>query len=298
MKALDRHTALIMKILVSFLLLLIASFSIFAQKREEDRQANAPIEPFQIIGNIYYVGAAEVTSFLVVTPKGHILIDAGFAETVPQIIGNIKKLGFKPEDIKIMLNTQAHLDHAGGFAELKKLTGAKLYANPGDKALLEAGGKNDFAFGDRLTYEPVRVDSVISDGEKISLGRITLTAVFTPGHTKGCTLYTYQLKEKDRTYSVAFVGSTTSPGYKFYGNEKYPNIIADFEYTFALMKKLKPDIFLASHGSFFDLLGKADKIRVTRDPNPFIDPESYKTFVADTEKAFKEKLAKEKAAGK
>ena len=143
------------------------SVSSFAQLTEQDREWNTPVEPFKIIGNVYYVGAAEITSFLITSPKGHILIDSGFAETVPLIKANVEKLGFKLSDIKILLNTQAHYDHAAGLNELKKLTGAKMLA-AGDKPQLERG--EDFAFGDRFPFEPVKVDRVIRDGETIKLG--------------------------------------------------------------------------------------------------------------------------------
>ncbi len=280
-----------MKILVSILLL--ASLS-FAQKSEEDRRSNAPIDPFRVIGNVYYVGAAEVTSFLITTPKGHFLIDSGFAETVPQIKQNIKTLGFKVEDIKVLLNTQSHFDHAGGLAELKKLTGAKIISSIADKIGLENGGRNDFTWGDTYVYDRVIVDKVITNNDTVAYGGVTLKAILTPGHTKGCTAWMLNVKENGRKYRVIFVGSTSSPGYKFYGNEKYPNIIADYKKTFSVMKKLRPHVFLASHGSFFQLLEKAELAKKRPAVNPFIDPKGYKVFVADTERAFREKLVKDR----
>lgn len=280
-----------MKCLV--LILLLASLS-FAQKSEEDRRANTAIEPFRIIGNVYYVGAAEVTSFLITTPKGHFLIDSGYAETVPQIRQNIKTLGFKVEDIKVLLNTQSHFDHAGGLAELKKLTGAKMISSIADKIGLEKGGRDDFTWGDTYAYDRVVVDKVITNNDTVAYGGVTLKAVLTPGHTKGCTTWLLTVKENGRKYRVVFVGSTSSPGYKFYGNAKYPNILADYKKTFAVMKKLRPHVFLASHGSFFDLLEKAKLLRTAPDTNPFIDPKGYKTYVAESQKAFREKLVKER----
>lgn len=285
-----------MKFTAAAILLLLFSFQASAQKDETDRQRNAPVEPFRVIDNIYYVGAADVTSFLVTTPRGHILIDAGYAETAPQIKANVARLGFKIEDVKILLNTQAHFDHAGGLAELKRASGAKLLASKDDAALIAGGGKGDFAFGDRLTYEPVKADRTIVDGEKISLGGVVLKAVFTPGHTKGCTAFTTTAKENGKTYAVVFYGSTSAPGYRFVGNEKYPNIVADYEKTFRVSKALKPDVFLASHGLFFDLAGKAERLRKGASPNPFIDPQSYRDYLADTEKTFREQVSKETQA--
>lgn len=274
----------------SFFLLLLFSFAVFAQQSERDREWNKPVEPFKIIGNVYYVGASEITSFLIISPKGHILIDGGFAETAPQIKENIVKLGFKLKDVKILLNTQAHYDHAAGLAELKRATEAKMLISAEDKILLENGGKDDFAFGNDYSYEPVKADRIIKDGEIIKLGNVSLKTIFTPGHTKGCTSFWLETKENGKTYNVLFHGSTTSPGYKLVGNEKYPNIIADYEKTFSLLKKLNPDVFLASHGNFFDLLDKIEKLKQDKSSNPFIDPNIYKDFLESTEKDLREKI--------
>ena len=278
------------------LLLLLFSSQASAQKDETDRQRNAPVEPFRVIDNVYYVGASDVTSFLVTTPRGHILIDAGYAETAPQIEANVARLGFKIGDVKILLTTQAHFDHAGGLAKLKRASGARLLASREDAALIMNGGKGDFGFGDRLPYEAVRTDKTIADGEKISLGGVTLRAVSTPGHTKGCTAFTTTVSEGGKKYEVIFYGSATVPGYKLVGNEKYPNLVADYERTFRVSKALTPDVFLASHGSFFDLLGKAERARKGASPNPFIDPQSYRRYLEATEKTFREQLLKETQA--
>lgn len=274
----------------SFFLLLLFSFAVFAQQSERDREWNKPIEPFKIIGNVYYVGASEITSFLITSPKGHILIDGGFAETAPQIRENIIKLGFKLKDVQILLNTQAHYDHAAGLAELKRATGAKMLISKEDKILLENGGKNDFAFGNDYLYESVKADRIIKDGEVIKLGNVSLKTIFTPGHTKGCTSFWLEVKENGKKYNVLFHGSTTAPGYKLVGNEKYPNIISDYEKTFSLMKKLNPDVFLASHGNFFDLLGKIQKLKQNKSSNPFIDRKIYQDFLTSTEKDLQEKI--------
>ena len=282
-----------MKNIILPLLILVLSVNCHSQQNENDRKANAPLEPFRIIGNVYYVGASEVTSFLITTPEGHLLLDGGFAETVPQIRENIKRLGFKLEDIKFLLNSQSHYDHAGGLAELKKLSNAKMVASEGDRPSLENGDRNNFSWGDTLTYTPVKVDRVVKDGEEIELGGVRMKAVITPGHTPGCTTWTLPVKDNGQTYNAVFVCSASVPGYKLVGNEKYPNIVADYESTFRILKGLKADIFLAAHGSFFDLLGKAEKIRAGVRPNPFIDPKGYSDYAAAAEKSFRDKLAAE-----
>src|SRR5215467_11614890 len=147
-----------------------------AQADEESRSRNQPVKPFRLIGNIYYVGASDVTSFLIVTPQGHILLDSGFVETVPQIKQNIVQLGFRLEEVKILINSHAHYDHAGGFAELKRLTRAKLMTTEADAALLAAGGKGDFGFGDKFGYEPVKADRILRDGDEVELGGVKLMA--------------------------------------------------------------------------------------------------------------------------
>lgn len=282
------------KFIVLILLVLTASFTAFAQKNETDHERNKRIEPFRIIGNVYYVGASEVTSFLIATPKGHILLDGGYETTAAQIKENVEKLGFKLEDVKYLINSQAHYDHAGGLAQLKRLTGAQMFASETDKILLERGGKGDFHLGDWGTFEAVTVDKTVKDGEKISLGGTTVKAVLTPGHTKGCTTWTLVVQENDRKYKIVFVGSTTSPDYKLKGNEKYPTIVADFEKTFRVLKRLKADVFLASHGSFFDLPGKSEKLKNKESSaNPFVDSKGYRVFIENAQKEFREKLAKE-----
>jgi metallo-beta-lactamase class B len=242
------------------------------------------VKPFRVIGNVYYVGALEVSSFLITTPSGHILLDSGLYETVPQIKQNIADLGFRLDDVKIIINSHAHYDHAGGLALLKQLTGAKLQTTTADAALLANGGKGDFGFGDRLSYAPVTTDRTLNDGDTVELGGVTMKANVTPGHTKGCTTWTMKVTEGEKTYDVVFVGSASVPGYNLVNNPLYPNIVADYEKTFRILKNLKCDVFLAPHGSFFSLPEKMK--RLGEKTNPFIDPKGYNDYVTSTEAAF------------
>ncbi|HKH43879.1 MAG TPA: subclass B3 metallo-beta-lactamase [Thermoanaerobaculia bacterium] len=268
-----------------------------AQADETSRSWNQPVEPFKIAGNLYYVGASDITSFLITTPQGHILIDGGFEETVPLIRDSVKKLGFRLEDVKLLLNNHAHYDHAAGLAELKKLSGAKLVVSEGDAPLLAAGGKGDFAFGDKLLFPPVQVDRTIKDGDTVSLGGVTLTARVTPGHTKGCTSWTMQVKDGGRMLDVVFAGSVSvNPGVTLAVNPKYPKIAEDYAHTFEVLKGLPCDVFLSSHGSFFDLQAKAERLRKGETPNPFIDPGGYRAYVARMEERFRNQLAEERKA--
>ncbi|MDQ6913654.1 MAG: subclass B3 metallo-beta-lactamase [Verrucomicrobiota bacterium] len=276
-------------------LFLLALRSAFGQATEENRAWNQPVPPFKIIGNIYYVGAREVCSYLITTPAGHIVLDGGFVETAPQIEANIAQLGFRLADVKILISSHAHLDHAGGLAELKEKTGAKFMAMKEDADLLARGGKDDFAFRDRLLFPPVTADRELRDGDKVDLGDVTLIARLTPGHTKGCTSWTTQVEENGRKYDVVFVGSTSVPGYTLLGNPKYPNMKDDYEKTFALMKKLPCDVFLASHGSFFSLVEKSKLLAQRPSQNPFIDPNGYRKFIEQTDRAFHEQLQREES---
>ena len=281
-------------------ILIVALSSVFnpcsAQSDEASRAMNAPVKPYRVIGNIYYVGASDVSSFLITTPNGHILLDSGFIETVPQIKQNLAQLGFRLEDIKILLNSHAHYDHAGGFAELKRLTGAQLMTSEGDIPLLAAGGKGDPNFGDRFSFEPVKPDRVLRDGDKVELGGVTMVARMTPGHTKGCTSWTMKIKDGEKNYDVVFVGSTSAPGYKLVNNPGYPGIVGDYGKTFRLLKSLPCDVFLAAHGQFYNMLEKAKQLEQGQTPNPFIDPAGYKQYLEQSEKSFRQLLASQSPA--
>ena len=272
--------------------ILSATRALFAQADEVSRGRNQPVAPFHIAGNIYYVGANEIASYLITSPKGHFLLDGGFAETAPQIERNIAQLGFKLSDVKILLSSHAHLDHAGGLAELKKLSGAKLVASEGDAELLRKGGKGDFRFGDTLTFPPVEPDRIIHDGEQVQLDDQIMTAHLTPGHTRGNTSWTTKIHDGAKTYDVVFVGSQSSLDYQFVGQESYPGIRADFERSFALLKGLPCDIPLGSHASFFHLNEKRERL-ARGEANAFVDPQGYKTYLEESEKDFHDKVAQQ-----
>jgi metallo-beta-lactamase class B len=277
------------RLAIAIALSFIASDIAFGQADETSRDWNKPVPPFQVVGNLYYVGAAEVTSFLITTPKGHFLLDGGFAETAPQIERNISQLGFNLSDVKFLLNSHAHFDHAGGLARLKKLSGAKFVASEPDAPLLKNGGHGDFRFGDTLTFPPVEPDQIIHDGESIQIGDQKLTAHLTPGHTKGNTTWTTKISEGTKTYDVVFAGSPSILDYQLAGRESYPGIAADFEKTFAIFKTLPCDIFLSAHGSMFALKEKHERLTRGEKPNPFIDPHGYQHFIEEYEKTFRDK---------
>ena len=259
-----------------------------AQANDASRAMNQPVQPFRIIGNIYYVGASDITSYLVVTPRGDILLDGGFAETAPQIEANIRTLGFKLTDVKILLNSHEHLDHAGGLAELKRSTGAQLVAMDAEVSTLASGA----------AFPAVTPDRAIHDGDTVSLGGVTLTAHLTPGHTRGCTTWTMVASDAGKSYNVVFVGSATVlPNYKLIDRPgdpaTYPGIEADYEKTFRVLKSLPCDVFLGAHGSFYSLAQKREAMLANPPQNPFIDPWGYRAYIIRAEAAFQAELQRE-----
>ena len=257
---------------------------------------NQPVEPYRIADHVYYVGASDIASYLIVTPAGDILIDAGYEDTVPIIQRHVLKLGFRLEDVKILLNTQAHSDHAAGFAAMKALTGAKLEVSAEDAALIERGGRGDFLFGDRNTFPPAKVDARLADGAQIRIGGVVLTAHVTPGHTKGCTTWTFTARDRGNDVQVVVVGGATiNPGVKVSGMPTYPTIGRDYAHTFDLLASLPCDIFLGAHRSYYGGAAKAARLHATREgPNPFVDPDGYRAAVARWRATFEKQLAEEK----
>lgn len=238
-----------------------------------------PVDPFTIIQNIHYVGTAELASYLITTPAGHILLDAPMEENVPHLLSAIATLGFDPGDIEILLNSHAHFDHAGGFAAIRESTGAKLLVSSADASLIERGGRDDFAFGDSVAFTPSTVDGFIVDGQKIHLGGVTLRAIATPGHTMGGTSWVMEIEHEGQPLTVLFANSMSAPGYDLVDNEKYPEIMRDYRASFSRLEQVDADVFLSTHGSFFGLRDKIAALRSGAGPNPFIDTEASKRYV-------------------
>jgi metallo-beta-lactamase class B len=247
-----------------------------------------PVAPFTIAAPIHYVGTQDLAAYLITTPAGHILIDGAVPSMAGEIEKSIRALGFKPEDIKILLTTQAHFDHVGTLAHLQKLSKASVRIMQGDERLIADGGRSDYLFANQADtrYEPVKVDVVLKDGDTIALGGVTLTALRTPGHTPGCATYTMSVTDKGRTYAVVFPGSTTvNPGTRLVKNPSYPGIADDYRRTFDRLAGLKPDIYLAAHASAFDLEGKRARLK-TEGVAAFVDPEGYRRLHAQKREAF------------
>jgi metallo-beta-lactamase class B len=256
-----------------------------------------PIAPFHVIDNVYYVGSAGISSWLITTPKGLILLDAGMPEYAPTVEANVRKLGFKLSDIKIMLISHAHFDHSGGLARIKADSGARLIASAGDRYALErgvyAGSEDNHAFD----APPVKVDTLIMDGGRVGLGGIWLTAMITPGHTAGCTNYLLPVREAGKPHTAFFFCSASVAANRLAPNPQYPAIVADYRRTFKRLKAIKADVFLAPHAEFFDLEAKRARIG-NGGSNPFIVPGELRHVAADFEKDFRQDLAAQTARTK
>ena len=263
---------------------LVLGFGWFAQSPDERKAWNRAVEPFRVVGNIHYVGAAGVSAFLIVTPAGSILLDGGLPETAPQIAANISALGFRVTDVKVLLNSHAHWDHSGGLAELKRLSGGMVVASAGDAPALRAGHSNSPA---------VAVDRLVADGDTVELGGTKLTANVTAGHTKGCTTWSMSAVEDGKPYQVVFYCSTSVVD-RLVDNRDYPQIVADYERSFRRLRAMKADVFLAPHPAFFELEDKRARMRPGA-ANPFVDAGELGRFVDSSELQFRRQLAEESA---
>jgi metallo-beta-lactamase class B len=257
-----------------------------------------PFPAFKIMGNLYYVGSKGLASYLITTPKGDILINSSMVESVPLIEQSMQKLGFHLEDVKILLISHAHWDHCAGSALIRRKTHAAYMVMDADVPVVEDGGRSDFRYGGspESRYPPAKVDRVLHDGSTVELGGMVLTAHLTAGHTKGCTTWTFQVRQDGRLYNVVVVGSpNVNSGYKLVHNTEYPGIAQDYEKGFQTLEALPCDIFLGAHGEYFDMLAKYPRLKPGL-PNPFVNPKGYLDYVQDRKLAFDKSLREQSAA--
>ena len=255
----------------------------------------APTKPFHVIDNVYYVGTEGISAWIIRTPKGLILLDVGMPDAAPLVEENIKALGFKLSDVKILLNSHAHIDHAGGLAKLKADTGAMLIASAGDRYALEKGvyeGSEDVHL---LDFPAVKVDRLIGDGETVELGGVKLTAVLAPGHTKGCTGYSLPVTDRGVTHQAFFFCSASVAANRLAPNPQYPGIVDDYKRTFAKLKTIKADVLLAPHAEQFDLVAKRAKL--DGPVNPFVREGELQALTQNMEADFTVQLAKQTKQG-
>jgi metallo-beta-lactamase class B len=292
-----RYTAVSMRIRVAFLVFwamaavwaaednLPTLQDLFRKNVGTPEQTSNQFPPHKIIANIYFVGAESLASYLITTPEGHILINSSYERSVPVIRKSVEDLGFKFTDIKILLGSHAHGDHMEGDAMVKELSGARVMAMAEDVPLLEKmmpGGK------------PHPIDRVLHDGDEVTLGGVTLTARLTPGHTPGNTTWTMKVRDGGKDYNVLVLGSIgVNPGMILVNNKNYPSIAEDYMKSYKVLRALPCEIFLGSHGAFYDMTGKFAKLK-PGEPNPFVDPKGYKAFLDLNERLFYRELAEQK----
>ena len=251
-----------------------------------------PQAPFPIAGPITYVGSEGIAAYLIRTSTGAILIDGTLAENAGMIERNIAAAGVRPRDVKLILVTHAHFDHAAGVAALKRATGARVVAGARDVRALETGtppGETSYGV---IRFPPVHVDRSVGDHEKVTLGNVTLTARSTPGHTPGCTTWTMRVSAKPRPLDVVFPCSVSVAGNRLIGNRAYPGIVADYRRSIAMLGTLHADIVLPSHPELADVIAKG-KRRQAGDMTAFVDPTLLPKIVAKAKVAFAADLAKQ-----
>ena len=288
------------KLVVAFVVLLPLAGAAQAQTPKDFIAAlkvkwNTPTEPFKMIGNVYYVGTDGLASYLITSPQGHVLVDTAMPEATSQIKANIEKLGFKVTDIKYLVNTHAHIDHTGGLAEMKQASGAQLVAGAADKPLLEGGYYPGAQEDTALAFPPVKVDRTVREGDKVTVGDVTLTARETPGHSPGCTSWEFSVKDGDATRSALVFCSGTVALNRLVTNPTYPGIVTDYRTTFARAKDMKVDVLLAPHPEMYKMAEKRAKL-AEGGPNPFVNPGEFNAYAETLEKAFEDALAKQTAA--
>ena len=281
-----------------FVVLSLTSFALTAQKVTEPKTTaewTAPYEPFRIAGNLYYVGTYDLACYLITTPQGNILINTGLAASDAQIKKNIETLGFKFADIRILLTTQAHYDHMGAMAAIKKSTQAQLMVDEKDAEVLTTGGSADYELGKYGTsFKPVKADRLLKDGDTIRLGQMQLVILHHPGHTKGSCSFLFTVKDEQKSYRVLIANLPTIITEKpFNSIGSYPGIAADYAYTLNAMKNISFDIWLASHASQFKLHDKHQP-GDAYNPVAYKDQAGYDTAISDLQKQYEKKIESER----
>lgn len=258
---------------------------------------NVPQEPFRVHGNTYYVGTAGLSSVLITSEGGHVLIDGALPQSVPQIAANIRRLGFRLGDVKLLLNSHAHFDHAGGLAALRRATGADVAASPASARALEAGTPQpddpQYGFGHAANAFPaVPVRRIIRDGETLRIGGVALTAQFTPGHTPGGTSWTWVSCAGRHCLHMVYgdsLSAVSAPGYRFRDSAAGKTLRA----SLGRFATLPCDVLLVTHPGNFGMAGKYARLREESGKNPFIDPQACRDYAAQSRRYLEKRLAEE-----
>jgi len=280
-----------MRFAVLLLTLLVLSLA------AEDTSWNAPQKPFRIYGNTYYVGTRGLGSILIASDTGHVLIDGAMAKSVPQIAANIRALGFRVEDVKLIVNSHVHYDHAGGIAELQKLSGARVAADRWSADVMKKGAvpKDDPQFGEITPIARVARVETVKDGETLNAGAIAVTAHLTPGHTPGGTSWTWRSCEKGRCLNMVYADSLTpvsAGNFQFSRTEEYPHAVDDFERSYKFLETTPCDILITPHPDVSKLWERLEQHNSK--PDAFIDATACKALAKSSREKLKARLAIEK----
>lgn len=278
-----------------FLLLAALALAVPASAQLDPPAWTRPTAPFHVVGPIWYVGTEGLAAYLIKTRSGAILIDGTLAENVPAIERNIVAVGMRLSEVRVLLNSHAHFDHAAGLARLKADSGARLIAGAGDRAALETGvPPGEVSYG-VIPFPPVRVDRAVRDGERVTLGGVTLVAHATPGHTPGNTSWSMRVVDGGRALDVVFAGSLTVAGNRLVGNRRYPGIVADFRRSFAAVAALPADVVLPAHPEGADVLGRGRRAGAG-EAGAFLAPGLLARMAREAGVAFEGELRRQRAA--
>jgi metallo-beta-lactamase class B len=259
---------------------------------------NIPQRPFRLYGNTYFVGTHGLSAILIVSPNGDVLIDGGLPESAPIIIANVRALGYRIEDVKLILNSHAHFDHAGGLAELQRASGATVAASPWSARVLSSGttGRGDPQYGILASFPPAHDVKVIADGDTLRVGPIAMTAHFTPGHTPGGTSWSWRSCDGERCLDFVYADSQTpvsADDFFFTRSTTYPSAIADFDRGFTALERLRCDVLLTPHPDASSLWERVAARDSGRAQPALEDPAACKRFVANAREQLAQRIAKE-----
>ncbi len=265
-----------------------------AEVQSQNPDWTRPFPGHRVIGNLYAVGTYDLGVFLITSEDGHILINTGLEDSTPLIRANIESVGYRLDDVRILLTMQSHWDHTAALAEIKGITGAEMWATADDARVLEDGGFSDPHFGGRVSFPPVEVDRIVSDGEVIELGDTHLRVHEHPGHTEGSSSYSMQVNENGRDYAVVIANmGTINEGKRLVVDPTYPGVAEDFARTYANQKAMEVDVWVAAHGGQYSLHDKYEPGQAY-DPETFVDPEGFLAEVERLERIYEEQIAAER----
>ncbi len=257
---------------------------------------DVPTDPVHVVGPIYYIGTEGLGAYLVTTTEGHIIVNTGLPSSGQMMLDDLAILGFKPEDVKILLSVHAHTDHAGAIAFLKESTGASFAMMEGDVAAMQDGGRSDFHYGqdESFYFPPATVDRVLRDGDLIRLGDVAITAMNMGGHTRGNTTFVLDVVESGKIYNVVITdGAGFNPGYRLVVDESYPGIGDDYRRNLARLELLKPDIWLGSHAERFGLVDRAARAKAGEGVDAWLNHEQFRRQIVHQRNLFEAEVNKE-----